>query len=218
MADLVITLVEGSSPNVDNFKALVLFGYFQSPKFFDNQKQQIFSMIGIPEIKDKILKEFPQYFDGDGIKICMHFRMGDYKNHPDYHPILTYEYYYNALMHMIMHSVLTSKITVLYFCEKDDNKDVQAIINRLKNDFENFHFVKVDDKIEDWKQMMIMSNCDHNIIANSSFSWWGAYFNMNKDEYNERRVLYPETWFGPTANIDTKDLCPPDWVKINYNY
>ena len=63
-----------------------------------------------------------------------------------------------------------------------------------------------------------MSNCEHNIIANSSFSWWGAYFNTNKDQYNERRVLYPEIWFGPTANNNTKDLCPPDWVKINYNY
>ena len=40
----------------------------------------------------------------------------------------------------------------------------------------------------------------------------------NKNEYNDRRVLYPKIWFGPAANIDTKDLCPPDWVKINYNY
>ena len=62
--------------------------------------------------------------------------------------------------------------------------------------------------------MLYMSLCSHNIIANSSFSWWGAYFNTNL----ERRVLYPETWFGPTANIDTNDLCPSDWVKINYNY
>jgi len=206
-------------PNATNFKGLVLFGYFQSPKFFDDYKHQIFTMIGIPEIKENILKEFPQYFATNGehdggnktLNISMHFRRGDYKDHKDYHPMMQYEYYYNALMHMMMYSVLTNKINILYFCEKEDNQEVLEIIRQLKQDFENFSFIKVDDTIEDWKQMMIMSNCDHNIIANSSFSWWGAYFNCNHNKI----VCYPSTWFGPAAKHDTSAMFPEDWIVID---
>jgi hypothetical protein len=55
-----------------------------------------------------------------------------------------------------------------------------------------------------------MSCCHHNIIANSSFSWWGAYFNS----YIDKMVFYPSKWFGDTIKNDTRDLCPPEWIKI----
>jgi hypothetical protein len=56
-----------------------------------------------------------------------------------------------------------------------------------------------------------MSCCDHNIIANSSYSWWAAYFNNNSNKI----VCYPDKWFGPQlSNHDTKDLCPTTWNKI----
>ena len=59
--------------------------------------------------------------------------------------------------------------------------------------------------------MLMMSCCTHNIIANSSFSWWGAYFNSNK----EKIICRPEKWFGP-AMVDNniQDLCPEEWIVI----
>ena len=58
-----------------------------------------------------------------------------------------------------------------------------------------------------------MSLCSHNIIDNISFSWWGAYFNGNKDKI----VCYPSVWFGPKlANKDTSDLCPDSWRLPEY--
>ena len=70
--------------------------------------------------------------------------------------------------------------------------------------------MKVDDSIEDYNQLMIMSMCNHNIIANSTFSWWGAYFNNNPD----KMVCYPSIWFGPSLPHKTDDLFPPSWTKI----
>ena len=72
-----------------------------------------------------------------------------------------------------------------------------------------FHFVR--DTIADWQQMLLMSVCDHNIIANSTFSWWGAYFNTNP----QKVVCYPSVWFGPGVAHNTMDLCPESWAKID---
>jgi len=58
-----------------------------------------------------------------------------------------------------------------------------------------------------------MSCCQHNIIANSSFSWWAAYFNTNPNKI----ICYPEKWFGPQlSQHNTKDLFPPSWHKISF--
>ena len=55
-----------------------------------------------------------------------------------------------------------------------------------------------------------MSLCDHNIIANSSFSWWGAWLNQNKD----KKIIAPKLWFGSAKKVDTKDIIPIDWIVI----
>ena len=67
-----------------------------------------------------------------------------------------------------------------------------------------------DNTLADWEQMLLMSCCRHNIIANSSYSWWAAYLNTNPDKI----VCYPSAWFGPTIGHDTSDLCPPEWKQF----
>ena len=73
----------------------------------------------------------------------------------------------------------------------------------------------MDDALPDHEQLLIMTCCDHNIISNSTFSWWGAYMNENPN----RTVCYPSVWFGEyfEHTNDTKDLMSNDWVKIQAN-
>ena len=140
----------------------------------------------------------------------MHFRIGDYKDIQNYHPLLPYQYYENAIT-KLNHTI--SNITILYFCEKKDNDTVSTFIQQLQYTFKHIQFVKVDDDIPDWKQLLIMSCCSHNIIANSSFSWWGAFFNQNTNKL----VYYPDKWFGPAlTHHNTQDLIPTNWNKIIY--
>ena len=145
--------------------------------------------------------------------ISMHFRLGDYKQLQDCHPVLPYEYYRNSLRYLL-NTTRKKDWTILYFCEKADNEEVFASIKQLQLEFPELVFIKQDDSVEDWKQMLMMSVCEHNIIANSTFSWWSAYFNSNVDKI----VCYPEIWFGPALKEknNTKDLFPNEWTKIKF--
>ena len=205
-------------PQMNPLISFKLHGYFQSYKYFENEIEQIYGLFRLDQQKQKIVEEHANLFSFDGAKISMHFRLGDYKQLQHYHPIMPPHYFQNALTAILEKCGLKSA-TVLYFCEEEDNTIVLQFIDFLKLNFSTsdytIDFVKVDDSIADWKQMLIMSCCDHNIIANSSFSWWGAYMNSNVNKV----VCYPSLWFGQTMHDhhgykDTQDLFPEKWIKI----
>lgn len=202
---------------------LKLQGYFQSYKYFKDEYSSIIKLIKLNETQKRIKIKYNNYFEKKENIISLHFRLGDYKDKQDYHPILNDEYYVNSLNYIMENSFNKSSrrenITILYFCEKEDNnlitKRLENIIKNVKYFNENGdvkkEIIKVEDNIEDWEQMIIMSCCHHNIIANSSFSWWGAYFNENVNKI----VCYPSIWFGNKMNTNVKDLCPDSWIKID---
>lgn len=190
---------------------VMIFGYFQSYKYFEKQYSMICRIIGLDNKKETLLKKLNLTLDDLKDTVSMHFRIGDYKKIQEYHPLATYNYYERALNHIKCLTNPEQKLSILYFCEDVDLDDVTIKINALKNKFPEFLFVRGDNSIADWEQMLLMSCCHYNIIANSSFSWWSAYFNS----WQNKIVCYPSVWFGEIANNNTKDLCPPEWVRIN---
>jgi hypothetical protein len=188
---------------------ICLDGYFQSYKYFKDYEDIIFKVIMIDHIKKEILSQegiSKTYFDNSA---SIHFRLGDYKKLPEYHPIIPYEYYSKSISFLKSEGARINKI--FYFCENEDHDHVLREINKLRIEFPEIVFVREFESLSDWQQMIIMSLCEHNIIANSTFSWWGAYFNTNPG----RSVCYPSVWFGPRlAGTNTTDLFPPTWNKI----
>lgn len=177
-----------------------LFGYFQSYKYFKQHEDSIMRLLRI--------RETQSLFKSDSVSL--HFRIGDYKDLQEHHPLLPIEYYFKALEQLIKDSG-KDNWNIIYFFEKKDIILVNKHIEILKKTYTKLTFEPVDHNLSDWQQMLNMSVCKHNIIANSSFSWWGAYLNPNKPN-----VYYPKVWFGP-AQGDKKmdDLCPPAWTIIH---
>jgi hypothetical protein len=209
-------------------KPLCLRGYFQSEKYFVDKYAGICDMIQLREQQNWIKHLYGNeswsgdYSGGsDPMRarrelVSMHFRIGDYLLYADIHPMMTVDYYYRAISHIVSTGTsATSAYSFLVFYELRDKEIVLKHIAELKRrcatdgrDIQ-FHFVR--DTIADWQQMLLMSVCDHNIIANSTFSWWGAYFNANPGKV----VCYPSIWFGPGVSHDTRDLCPESWAKVD---
>jgi hypothetical protein len=189
-------------------KKVLLDGYFQSYKYFEKYFSQILRLIQFEERKRECIEKY-----GFNVHDCisMHFRLGDYKYISYFHPIMSLDYYKNSLGHILENHPSLNK--VLYFCEAEDNSIVQEMIQHMKTDFPRVEFEKAPDLMADWEQMIMMSCCHSNIIANSSFSWFGAYFNTNPTKV----VCYPSKWFcGSGENINVNDLFPTysDWKKI----
>jgi len=160
-----------------------LMGYFQSYKYFQDD----------PHIKH-LLRPCYNYEWPDGIT-SIHVRRRDYLTHTDCYNILDMRYYEEA-----MEIAGTSKFLVF----SDD-------IEWCKKNFKGNQF-EFSEGMTPPQDMALMMKCANNIIANSSFSWWGAYFNMR----GEYKVIAPATWFGPTLSPthNTKDLLPDNWIKI----
>lgn len=160
-----------------------LLGYFQSSKYFDDFEDNI---------KHLLRPKYNLYRIEDTTSI--HVRRGDYLKHPNHHPILPMKYYESAME-------LTN--TKRYLVFSDD-------IPWCKKNFigNQFDFSEEQNEVLD---LELQSKCTHNIIANSSFSWWGAYLNENQDKI----VIAPKAWFGPALfSHNTKDLYINSWIKI----
>ena len=195
-------------PNTEENEILIK-GHFQSYKYFLENYDKIYDILNFENIKTNIKNEYNFFFQENRHTISIHFRLGDYKLKPKQHPILAYTYYENSI-NTIMNIRQIYNPIILVCCEEEDNEYVTNVIFYLKNTNPYIDFMKIHDDIDDWKQMMLLSCCNDNIIANSTFSWWGAYLNNN----NDKIVTYPSVWFGDPVPMN--DFIPNNWIMIDY--
>lgn len=178
-----------------------LQGYYQSYKYFEHEFTQICDAIKISEFCEEVKVNYGDFLVGE--TIALHFRLSDYGDSWR----LPLKYYEDALAHF------TDKpYNVIVFYEQQDISLVKQKISALQTKFQGLSFKYIDTTIVDWKQMLLMSLCNHNIIANSTFSWWGAYFRP----YAEKRVYYPRPWGEAHRHLCIDDLCPSSWTPIDF--
>ena len=174
---------------------LRLYGYFQSEKYFQKYRSEILDLFDTDEeTKDKINQKYSSVLNKN--PTSLHVRRGDYVWLSDYHYNQGVDYYKSAT------DIIGKEKQYLIFSD-----DIQWCKENL--DFiENKIFITDNTDYED---LYLMSLCENNIIANSSFSWWGAWLNKNEN----KKVISPKNWFGKSnSHLDTKDLYCDKWYVI----
>ena len=167
-----------------------LYGFFQSEKYFKHIEQEIREdFIFVDDIWNPCKEMFT--FDE---AISLHIRRSDYVQKQNYHPLCSLGYYEEAL------NRLPQDIPVLIFSDDSDWCKEQELFqpDRFLVSESNYNLV----------DMCLMTMCQYHIIANSSFSWWGAWLSDSK------KVITPKVWFGPSANLDDSDLVPESWERV----
>jgi hypothetical protein len=170
---------------------ITLAGFFQSEKYFLNIENEIREDF---TFKEAILEPCKEMMSDLGDAISLHIRRTDYLKNPN-HTALHLDYYQKALSHFDSNILVIVFSDDVEWCgEQDIFSDDRFMISESKD-----HYV----------DLCLMSLCSHHIIANSSFSWWGAWLSKST------QVIAPSLWFGEeNQDKDTKDLIPDRWTKI----
>jgi hypothetical protein len=192
---------------------ILLYGYFQSYKYFIQEFKTIYKQLKFHNKKIELMEKLGMNPDDFKNTISLHFRRGDYKKIQDCHPVLNIDYYQSGLQ-FIYETYPKNIFKIYYCCEEDDFEDVLDMIQTLEKKYPSFNFERCSSELVDWEQLLFMSLCNHNIIANSSFSWWSALLN---DDQNSIKC-YPSIWFGASQPHNTRDLFPPTWNCIQTDY
>lgn len=184
-------------------KNVILEGYWQSEKYFNKHREIILKEVVLIKKKSLICCNFFNLIYGNINSVSMHIRRGDYLMNEDtknYHGVLNEEYYDNAMDYF---RNLNPNVT--FFIFSDDKKYVN---DRFSQHRDCIIVPKMSTDLED---LFLMSTCSNHIIANSTFSWWGAWLNKNK----YKKVIAPKTWFlNSEIQSKTNDLYPVDWIKM----
>lgn len=172
-------------------------GFYQSEKFFNNYSNVIRNLFSIPDLfYDEVVKNYE--FLNNEVVACINVRRGrDYLDQPTRHPVVSSSYIYAAYEELPPHD----KIVVL----SDDPHWCKENI-KLPN------LIHVTEYTYD-KALWFLSLCDHFIISNSSFSWWGSWLSLNPD----KKIIAPSVWFGPELlkEANPKDIYCHNWDIVN---
>lgn len=182
-------------------KDCYLTGYWQSERYFGDIEAQLRADFTFREPMNGRNAEMANQI-GRVNAVSLHVRRGDYVNNAKTlatHGLCSLEYYQAAIRHV------SERVERPHFFIFSD--DIGWVKENLKMNFP-CQYVDHNQGAESYNDMRLMSLCSHHIIANSSFSWWGAWLNPSTTKI----VIAPQKWFA--NQTDTRDLFPAGWVAM----
>ena len=171
---------------------IIIKGYFQTSKYFQQIRNNITKLVCLPNITKVLAKYRPITAN----TVFVHARRGDYMNAIEYHGILGEDYYTAAL------NKIREIIPDPHFIVSSD----ESTFWKSSPIFKSSSVEYIDE--DDINTFAIMTHIKHFVIANSSFSWWGAIM------ADASTVIAPRNWFGPTGPKDTSDIYEPSWFVL----
>jgi hypothetical protein len=174
----------------DSSSHYYLDGYWQSEKYFKKIGDIIRSELSPTIDFSKKVLHLPVTKNN----VSLHVRRTDYLTSNGYHPVQSLEYYKEAL------NLIGEYDNLFIFSD-----DIEWCKENLT--FKKMIFI---ENFEDVEDLWLMSLCTNHIIANSSFSWWGAWLNPRSN----KRVIAPKNWLSSSSNINTLDIIPENWIII----
>jgi len=177
---------------IPKFENVKILEYFQSEKYFKDYRKEVMELFDIPY---SLKKGYTS----------IHVRRGDYLIYFNSFPPVDERYLSNAMRLMARNGF--KKFLVF----SDDIKWCKDNLNPAKYPEYEFEYSEGKNEYED---LMIGSWCEHNIISNSTFSWWQAWLNQNPNKI----VVSPSkfNWFGKRVKLSTEDIIPESWEQINF--
>ncbi|EGR3351592.1 alpha-1,2-fucosyltransferase [Vibrio parahaemolyticus] len=186
-------------PNVFNNENTLYIQSWTSWKYFSDCTDLVQSAFTFKPLKDEKNIEISNIITSVN-SVSIHVRRGDYLNSPALSGLAPLWYYRNAIKHLEEN---TNNPTYFVFSD-----DIQWCRDNLA--LSNAHYIDWNTGEDSYKDIQLMSLCKHNIIPNSSFSWWGAFLNENSDKI----VIAPETWGNKSVGVELKDMNYPSWLVI----
>lgn len=177
-------------------------GFYQSENYFSDIKEDLLNDFSLKTPLNKDNKKLLEQIKNSE-SISLHFRRGDYikKRNAEKYGSCSVDYYKNAIQ--TIKEKTNKNLTLFVFSD-----DINWVKNNIKFEEETI-YVNINNSNQGYFDLELMKNCKHNIIANSSFSWWGAWLNENP----EKIVIAPKKWLA--QDNFSNDIIPENWIKID---
>ncbi len=183
---------------------ITLQGYWQSEKYFDSVTDIIRHELTFKDNADETFNSYKKMIQSSNVSVSVHVRRGDYVHHPEFSKTFGFvglDYYSKAT------DLIQAKFeNPVFFIFSDDTEWVNEQLGFIPGAV----FVENRGADSDINDLHLMSLCRHNIIANSSYSWWGGWLNNNPDKV----VIAPQCWYKNKPELNTKDMVPAAWIKL----
>lgn len=180
--------------------AVYLDGYFQSEKYFSDYTDRIREDFTVVTELSSDANVVAKALQRDSKAVALHVRRGDYVSNTEFGNIADTAYYARAI------AAMRERIPDPHFYVFSD--DIMWCKQNLPLSGGAVFVSKPD--MHDYEELTLMSMCKHNIIANSSFSWWGAWLNRNP----EKVVIAPATWSNLHDDTWYRDIIPDSWIRV----